>query len=300
MTDHSDLITITSSRMTATISVNGAELQSLTDATGNQFLWNGDPAWWTGRSPILFPIVGTLANDRHVLDGKVYPLQRHGFARKSRFEVAAQSLSVATLRLSESDATLAQYPYRFLLEITYALDGFTLGISAAVTNTDDKAIPVGFGFHPAFLWPIPGAGSRDSQMIEFDAEEPVPASRIDADGLVAGEEPSSRVKGRRLLLNDALFDNDALLFLRPASRGLVFGNVDGTGVSLDVAFPEMPNLGIWTKPGGAPYLCIEPWYGYASPAGYDGSLMDKPGMAILTPGEIREFAMSVSLVKPTV
>ncbi len=169
-----------------------------------------------------------------------------------------------------------------------------------MTNTDDKPIPVSCGFHPAFLWPLPGAGSRDAQVIEFDAAEIAPASRLDANGLLAGEEASARIDGRRLKIEDALFDDDALIFLQPASRGLVFGAADGTGPYLDIAFPEMPNLGIWTKPGGAPFLCIEPWYGYASPAGYEGSLMEKPGTAILTPGEIREFAMSVTLVKPTI
>ncbi len=299
MTDHPDILTIASSRMTATISVNGAELQTLTDAAGNELLWNGDAQWWTGRAPILFPIVGALANDSHTVDGTVYKLPKHGFARRSRFEIVAQSHSVATFRLMDSPATLAAYPYRFNLEITYALDGFTLGVTASVTNTDDKSIPVSFGFHPAFLWPIPGAGSRDRQMIEFDAEEPIPASRINGDGLVVGLEPATRVHNKRLALTDDLFDDDALLFLSPASRGLVFGSADGTGNTLDVAFPEMPNLGIWTKPGGAPFLCIEPWYGYASPVGYEGSLMEKPGTAILTPGEIREFAMSAALVRPT-
>ncbi len=299
MTDQAETFTIASSRLTATISAHGAELQTLEDSSGSALLWNGDPKWWTGRSPILFPIVGCLADDSHVVDGKVYKLPRHGFARSSRFEIAAQSHSIVTLRLSESSATLAAYPYRFLLEITYALDGFTLGMTASVTNTDDQSIPVGFGFHPAFLWPIPGAGSRDAQVIEFDADEPIPASRINADGLVVGQEARSRVENRRLALTDDLFDDDALLFLSPASRGLVFGAADGSGSALDIAFPEMPNLGIWTKPGGAPYLCIEPWYGYASPVGFEGSLMEKPGMAILTPGEIREFSMSVKLVRPT-
>ncbi len=117
MTDSADLLTITSSRMTATVSIHGAELQSLKDASGTQYLWNGDPAWWTGRAPILFPIVGNLAHDTHWLDGKSYRMGRHGFARRTKFEIAAQSLSVLTLLMSETAATLEQYPYRFLLEM---------------------------------------------------------------------------------------------------------------------------------------------------------------------------------------
>lgn len=299
MTDSHDIVTISSSRMTASVSTLGAELQSFDDAAGNAYLWHGDPDWWPSRAPILFPIVGMLTDDTHVVDGRSYKLGRHGFARRSRFAISAQSVSTVTMHLEETPESLAAYPYRFGLDISFALDGFTLGVTASVTNTDDQPIPVGFGFHPAFLWPFPGSGARDAQELEFDAPEPVPAWRINSDGLVVRQEAASRVIGRRLKLDDALFDEEALLFLEPASRGVTFGNSDGSGCVIDVAFPEMPHLGVWTKAGGAPFLCIEPWYGYASPVGFTGSLMEKPGMSILEPGEIREYGMQVTLQKPT-
>lgn len=300
MSDHNDIITISSSRMTASVSTLGAELQSFDDAAGTSYLWHGDSRWWASRAPILFPIVGTLKDDTHIVNGTPYKMGRHGFARRSRFAVAAQSVSTVTLHLGDTEETLAVYPYRFSLDISFAIDGYTLGMTASVTNTDDTSIPVSFGYHPAFLWPLPGAGARDRQHLEFDAPEPKPASRINASGLVERVEPASRVVNRSLKLDDSLFDEDALLFLEPASRGLTYGSIDGTGSVLDIAFPEMPHLGVWTKPGGAPFICIEPWSGYASPADFAGSLMDKPGMSILQPGETHEFGMTVTLQKPTV
>jgi galactose mutarotase-like enzyme len=81
---HIPLHRITSDRLTAEISEDGAELRRLTDTAGRDWLWDGDPAYWAGRAPILFPIVGTLNADRYRWQGQVYGLPRHGFARRSR------------------------------------------------------------------------------------------------------------------------------------------------------------------------------------------------------------------------
>jgi len=298
MTDLTETLDLASGRLTASVALLGAELQTLADAGGRALLWHGDAAWWTGRAPLLFPIVGALANDRHTVDGIAYTLPKHGFARRSRFVVVARTADAATLRLVDDATTRAAYPYRFQLDVTYALDGATLSHSVTVANRDTKPIPVGFGFHPAFLWPLPGAGARAAQTLSFEADEPTPAWRIDTDGLVARQEPATRIIDRQLVLTDDLFDEDALLLLEPASRRVRFGAGDGSGTALDIRFPDMPHLGVWTKPDGAPYLCIEPWHGYASPASFTGSLMEKPGMAILAPGEVRTYAMTVTVVAP--
>ncbi len=296
MTSTQPPIVIASPELTATVSQMGAELQSLTDASGRDFLWHGDPAWWPGRAPLLFPIVGALAGDSHEVDGRRYTLPRHGFARRSRFGLVASSPSEAVLRLSADDTSRAAFPWEFQLDIGFRLDGPTLQMAATVTNLDGSTMPCAFGYHPAFLWPLPGAGPRDAQVLTFASEETVPASRIDKAGLLVGEEPLNRVANRRLRLSDDLFDDDALLFLSPASRSLRYGAADGRGPSLEIGFSDLPHLGIWTKPGGAPFLCIEPWHGYASPADFTGPLADKPGMVLLEPGQSRRFPMHVTLI----
>ncbi len=77
-----DLVTIASPDLTVTVSPLGAELQSVTDDRGDDWLWDGDPRWWTGRAPILFPTVG-VSSDGARFGGKTYPLGKHGFARGS-------------------------------------------------------------------------------------------------------------------------------------------------------------------------------------------------------------------------
>ncbi len=134
-----------------------------------------------------------------------------------------------------------------------------------------------------------------TRSIDFAADEPEPVARIDADGLIARQAPTP-VDGSRLRLSDDLFEEDALIFLTLRSRSLRYGPAHGGSPSLRIAFADMPHLGIWTKPGGAPFLCIEPWSGYASPNDFAGPLTEKPGSVTLAPGEAKQYAMSVELV----
>ena len=286
-------IIIHSPALSVEIAPMGAELQSIRDMTGRDYLHDGS-SYWASRAPLLFPIVGALKDNTHVVDGAAYHLPRHGFARHSLFEAVSTSADRARFRLTDSEATRAEYPYKFMLEAEYALTGAKLTTSVTVTNTDTKPIPVAFGFHPAFRWPLPGAGAKLDQVVDFALDEPGPLTRIDSDGLIA-RELESPVKGRRLTLADELFEDDALIFLSLNSRSLRFGPANGGSPVLKIDFESMPHLGIWTKPG-APYLCIEPWAGYASPAAFSGPLTEKPGSMNFMPGEAKNFSMSVELV----
>ena len=285
--------TIHSPALTVEIAPMGAELQSIRDTAGRDYLHDGS-SFWGNRAPLLFPIVGALRDNTHAVDGTAYHLPKHGFARRSLFEGVDASADRAQFRLTDSEATRAEYPYRFMLEAEHALAGAKLTTSVTVTNTDTKPIPVACGFHPAFRWPLPGAGAKLDQVIDFALDEPGPLTRIDADGLIA-RQLASPIRRRRLLLANELFEDDALIFLGLNSRSLRFGPANGGSPSLKVDFESMPHLGIWTKPG-APFLCIEPWAGYSSPAEFSGPLTEKRGSVHLAPGETKAFAMSVELI----
>lgn len=286
-----DTVTIASAALEAEIALLGAELVRLDTRSGESLLWNGDPAFWNGRAPLLFPIVGTLAGGRFRHGGKDYALPRHGFARRSRFAIVDRCASEVTLRLEASDETRAVWPFAFRLDVTHALDGARLTTTAAVTNLSDETMPTSFGFHPAFRRPLPGAGPAGDHVVRFAKPEPAPVRRLDADGLVDPAPRPTPVAGDRLPIDDALFFEDALIFDALASRSLTFGT---DAARLAVAFDGMPHLGLWSKPG-APFLCIEPWQGHSDPAGFTGTLAEKPGTVAVLPGETRRFAMSVAL-----
>ncbi|ODP37137.1 aldose 1-epimerase family protein [Sphingomonas turrisvirgatae] len=285
-------LTIADGVLAAAINPLGAELSSLTDAAGREWMTDAHPAFWTGRAPLLFPIVGALNGGRYRLDGREYAMAQHGFARRRRFELVAQAPDALRLRLIDDAKTRAIYPFAFSLEAAFTLRAGTLEMVCTVTNRGDAPMPASFGYHPAFAWPLPGEADKAGHGIRFDQAEPDLLARLD-NGLIAGVDRASPLEadGRTLLLDDALFADDALIWPDVKSRSVSYAGPNGATLRVD--FPQAHQLGIWTKPG-ARFVCIEPWWGHADPAGFAGDLCDKPGMLILTPGEARNFAMQLT------
>jgi galactose mutarotase-like enzyme len=292
MSDDSAWLTVSSGALTAQVNPLGAQLSTLRDRSGRELLWDGNPAFWNGRAPLLFPIVGTLAGGVYRVAGKTYALSRHGFARGKPFEVLSASSTEALLRLRADDESLAVYPFYFQLQVRFQITGSTLTVTASVRNDGDAPMPASFGYHPGFRWPLPFGGARALHAIEFDLEEPEPIRRLDAAGLVTPVRYPTPIHARRLLLDDELFTDDAVIFAAIRSRGLRYGA--DTGPQLALHFPDTPYLGLWSKPS-APFICIEPWHGMADPVGFSGDFTEKPGVFIVPPGAQRELKMQVTL-----
>ena len=288
-----DLVRIASPSLAAIISPMGAELWSLTDSEGRELMTDADPAYWSGHAPLLFPVVGRLRGDAYRLDGRSHAMAQHGFARRRPFALVARDGASALFRLEADAETRAAYPFAFRLDMRFAIDGATLAMTATVTNAGDAPMPFSFGYHPAFAWPLPFGSAKADHRILFDAEEPAPIRRIGGEpGLIDPAPRPSPVEGRVLRPTAALFEEDAIIWDRLASRALRWGA--DTGPQLRIAFPDTPWLGLWQKPG-ARYLCIEPWAGMADPAGFDGEIWDKPGIIALPPRDSRAFRMDVTL-----
>lgn len=287
-------VEIGTSGLRAEVALKGAELVRLRDEAGRDLLWGGDPAYWTGRSPILFPVVGRLAGDRILVDGAPHPMRQHGFARTAGFALAERDGASCRLSLAADDATRQAFPFDFALDLAYRVEGAALSVVGTVRNAGTVDMPASFGFHPAFRWPLPYGAPAADHAVTFAADEAATLPVLEG-GLVSARRKPSPVVGRTLALTPHLFDDDALVFLAPASRSLRYGPPGGRGLRVD--FPGMPQLGIWSKPG-APFVCLEPWSGHASPADFDGELRDKPGVSVIAPGASRSFAMSVTLEAP--
>jgi galactose mutarotase-like enzyme len=288
-----ELVSITSGALSAQINPLGAELWSLTDPSGAQYMTDADPAFWTGHAPLLFPIVGSLGGDTYRHEGREYRLPRHGFARRSAFMLVEQSADAVTFVLEDSEATREAYPFAFRLEVRHAITGTTLRTTATVRNKGDDPLPFSLGYHHAFAWPLPGGADKAAHRITFAHDEPGAIHRVGkADGLILPETEPTPVRGRDLVLDRRLFEADAMIWRGLHSRALSYG-ADG-GAWLDIAFPDSPDLGLWQVPG-ANYICIEPWAGHADPQGFDGEIAQKPGIIALESGKSRSFRMDVSL-----
>jgi galactose mutarotase-like enzyme len=167
-----ETIRIASDDLIVDIASLGAEMQSLASRDGRQWLWHGDVAFWAGRSPILFPIVGKAPGNRIGIDGQDYDMNQHGFARRSVFSVITAEAGRCVHVLRASDQTRSGYPFDFRLTVEHALSGRTLTVAAEVTNEDDCPLPFGIGFHPAFRWPLPGGEAHHHDIRLANGAEP--------------------------------------------------------------------------------------------------------------------------------
>jgi len=272
------------------VSPLGAELVSLCDGEARELMTAADPNHWTGHAPLLFPIVGRLNGDTLRLDGREFDMKQHGFARRQEWAVVGAGADAVTFVLRDSEASRAVYPFAFELAVLYALDGATLTVSVRVSNPGAEPLPMSFGFHPAFAWPLPFGSAREDHRIVFESEE-VPHVVQLAGGLVAAEVPTP-LQGHELPLADTLFEKDALIFAPVASQEVIYGAREGP--QLRVIFPDTPYLGVWSQPG-AGFVCIEPWHGHADPEGFTGDFRDKPGVVTVAPGAEWQCRMMVTL-----
>jgi galactose mutarotase-like enzyme len=282
--------------ITAIILAQGAELSSLRNAEGTELLWQAGPQW-PRHAPALFPIVGKLKGDTLRHRGKTYPMTQHGFARDRRFAWVEQGPRSCKLALTDDAETRARYPFAFRLEIAYTVDGATLDVAFDIINSGDETLPASLGGHPAFNWPLVQGLPKEAYTLAFANDEPAPVRRL-KDGLMRPHAEPSPVEGRTLALSEGLFGDDALILDRVASSSVRFAATQGPaaatqGPAIDMSWSGFRELGIWSKPGGAPFLCIEPWHGFASPAEFDGEFTDKPGLMQIAPGARRSLSYRI-------
>ncbi|TRX36104.1 aldose 1-epimerase family protein [Flavobacterium sp. ZT3R18] len=267
------ITTISNSILTANINHTGAELCSLKDNSNTEYIWSGNPEFWGKHSPILFPIVGTLKNNSYHYNDQKYNLSRHGFAREMNFELIDKQENSATFSLTSSDETKENYPFDFELHLIYALENASLKIEYKVINKGASKMPFSIGAHPAFDLP----GDFENYSLEFENEEPLTFHLLE-DGLISNVTEQVQLDKKKLHLNHKLFENDALVFKKLTSKAITILNKSKP--ILKVNYKDFPDLGIWTPPN-APFICIEPWFGYSDTVDTFGNLFEKEGIQVL-------------------
>ena len=274
------MVELKNNHLTITISEKGAELQSIKDARGKEYLWQADPKYWGRHSPILFPIVCAVNDGAYRVDGKEYHLPRHGFARDAEFKVIAQGERKVTLALESSEESKRVYPYDFTLSISYVLDDNKIGVIWHVLNTDTREIHFQIGGHPAFNVP----GGQTTGRIRLDNEQPMDALHSYPDSSHSMDEvPFAEAEGGIIEFSENTWRNDSIkVHKSQLRRAELLGN--GGEPEVTVAF-NTPVVAFWSPYGKqAPFVCIEPWYGIGDPRGFAGEFRDKPLMNHLLPG----------------
>lgn len=271
------MITVSNEFLTATFSEIGAELKSLKYCE-KEYIWYGDPAFWTGSSPILFPICSGLKDDEFIYEGKVYKMQKHGFARRSEWVAENVGDGTVTFLLSSKNCPCDNYPFEYEFRITYTLIGKKVNVEFNIKNLTDGNMYFSVGAHEAYLCPE----GIDSYEIVFEKTENFDAYQLDGP-LLTDNTKSYGQNTNTIALQDSLFDNDCLIFKNLNSRSVILQNKT-TKQKIKVDFEGFDYLLLWTVPG-APYICIEPWCGITDNVATNKDFTQKEGIEKLAKGE---------------
>ena len=274
------------------IKTKGAELDSIYNKETNlEYMWSGDPAFWGKKSPVLFPVVGTLKNDIYYYNHKEYSLSRHGFAREMDFMVTAQTSSSAQFTLQSNEITFSKYPFSFRFDVIYSLKADKLVVNYKITNTGNDRLYFSVGGHPAFKVPLVNDTVYNDYYLEFNKPETTGRWPISKDGLIESSPAPLLNNKNRLSLSKELFYNDALVFKNLVSDKISLRSEKITN-GLEFDFAGFPYLGIWAAKN-ADFVCIEPWCGIADSVTSDQQIVDKEGINKLAVKEIFERSWSV-------
>ncbi len=278
------------------VSEHGAEMQSLS-CRGVEYLWDGDPKYWTDRAPTMFPYVARLTNDSYLLDGKPYSMSIHGFALSSEFSVAAQTENSVTLLLTDSEETRRQYPFLFAFSVRYALEKNTLSVTYRVENRSQRTMPFGLGGHPGFRVPFAEGTEYSDYFLKFSV--PCRPDRVGftPEVFLSGTDtPFPLENGDTLRLRHELFDEDAII-LKNMAKSVTLCCAKAPG-ALTVSYPQMGYLGLWHVPKtDAPYLCIEPWVTLPSRQGIVEELTCKSDLIHLASGGVYENTWTITITE---
>ena len=284
------LYTIQNDRLTVTVSDRGAELYSVKDRGGYEYLWQGNvEGLWKSRAPILFPICGQVWNGRYTWQGKTYELGCHGFARKRTFDVTQVAPDCIRATLVANEETKALYPFDFALTLCYRLEDNRLYCEAEIENRGEGPMPFSFGFHPGFNVPMDDTAFEDWHLT---FSEPCAPREIvvTESGFITGETiPRPLKDGQILPLTHSLFDINSPFYKNVPSAVRLESEKSPRAITL--SYEGLPYLGLWhDEKTDAPYVCIEPWHGMPTIEGKDEKLETKTDTVTLRPGEKTTFA----------
>jgi galactose mutarotase-like enzyme len=268
----------------------GAEVCSVKNNTGTEYIWQARAGTWPRHAPVLFPVVGKLKDNRFRYLGKTYELGQHGFARDMLFSVIEKTPSSCTFELRANEKTRPNFPFDFVFRIHYLLHGNALTTRFEVGNPSGEILYFSVGAHPGFNCPLNEEENFEDYYIEFEHDSFIQTSLHE--GLRSDNRKVMPLSGEKLFLSDTLFNDDALVFENHQINSVTLASVK-TGSRVKLICDNWPYFGIWSKKGCREFVCLEPWFGIADHKNTGSDLTLKDGIIALEPG--KEFACSYSL-----
>ena len=287
-------VTLKNEHLRVRIAETGAEIKSITDnLSGIEYMWQADPAHWNGSAPVLFPIIGGLKDNTYYFDGRAYSMPAHGFVRRKQWELAGATDNSATFQTVSDDSTRAMYPFEFALTAQFALEGSSLSVTYEVTNSGTGPMYFSIGSHPAFNMPFAG-GHIEHYYFHFSEPEKLERYFF-KDGMHLNETAPVFDNTRQIFLTRKLFDRGPIILKQPASKCIYIKNSRNSR-QIRVATDGIPYLALWAKPGGAPFVCIEPWFGVPDNVDTDCNFTTKEGIMSLVRGGVFKTTYRIDIL----
>ena len=276
--------------LTVTVADKGAEIRSVRGCDGTEFMWQADAAYWGRTAPWMLPICGRLQGGAYTYEGVAYKMSNHGFARDMVFTLVSSLADTLTFTLSANEETKKIYPFDFSFSVTYRLAGNALSCTLTATNEGTRVMPATFGGHPAFCVPVGGVGTYEDCYLEFSApctpRQVVYGKTLLDTGVRVPYQPED---GVRISLTREMFADDSI-FLSDVAESVTLRSRK-TAHAVEVSYGKVPYLGIWSTYPAGDFVCIEPWYGMASPEGVS-AFEEKPHLFWIAPGACQSAQMS--------
>lgn len=287
--------TLKNKNVTIQVKSLGAELSSFKKNNDDfEYIWNGNKEFWSGQSPVLFPIIGNLVDGIARIGEKNYILGNHGFARKTEFELVEATEEKLIYSLKYNKITLAMYPFKFDLQLTYTLNKDSVNILYKVINLDNKSIYFQLGTHPGFNCPTDKNLSFSDYFLEFNKPETLKRNFCDTGNLlIENKEVSLLENSNKLKLSHNMFYDGALLIRDVKSNSIFLKNKNNLR-SVNVLSKNFPYLGIW-QPKNAPFVCVEPWHGLAESKSFKGKFKEKEMIIELGVGEVHCASLTITI-----
>ena len=283
---------LSNKEITVEVAARGAELVSLVKG-GREYMWCGDAKYWNRHAPILFPAVGKPFNNEIRIDGQVFTIKQHGFARDCEFEEIGEGL------LWMKDRPTENYPYRYALEAQYKLEGSRVDIIWTIENLDDRDMYAQIGAHPAFQMPDYHPEDAVHGYVRYLDHEgrpvrPVVVSDLDDGNRVPLPEPVHLPA--EMPITGETFAHDAWIIEEMQVTSTELLDKQGNPV-LRVDCPQAEAYGIWApnKPG-CPFVCLEPWCGLCDKKDFTGDIADRTYVHRIAPGEKYSFTYSITVL----
>ena len=277
------------------VASKGAELISIKDETGKEYLWQGDEKYWGRQSPILFPFVGRLKNQEYTYEGKKYPMMQHGFARDMEFSVIEEKADEIWFEIKDDGETYKLYPFHFSLKIGYRLVENRIEVLWKVENIDTKTMYFNIGAHPGFFCPIDGEKDKVGYALEFNSKGNPKYYGADYDtGLRFSKLHELKLENGRSIITKEYFDETTYIF--EDNQISEVSLVKPSGEKYVTVRFDMPILAVWSKErADAPFVCLEPWCGRCDRMDFNGNLEDREYNTVLEAGEVFNNVYSIGI-----